>query len=175
VEERFTNSTTGATGNTTIKLADGLNIFDTGSLAPGVTVREVDYVILALDAGVKYRGMFFQTEVYLRWLSDIDADGPQPVSSLFDKGFFVQGAFYPVPKKLEVYGATSQIFGDKDAGFSNSSEYLAGLNFYPASTRDHRLNVQVIDVNHSPVGSTFGYYTAGQTGTTLSIAFSVFF
>jgi hypothetical protein len=174
-EERFTNGTTGATGNTTIKLADGLNIFDPGALAPGVTVQEVDYAILAVDAGVKYRGMFFQTEVYTRWLDKIDADGPLPVSSLLDKGFFVQGAFYPVPKKLELYGATSQIFGDKDAGFGNSSEYLAGLNFYPANTRDHRLNVQVIDVNRSPVGSTFGYYTAGQTGTTLSVAFSVFF
>jgi hypothetical protein len=174
-EERFTNGTTGATGNTTIKLADGLNIFDPGALAPGVTVQEVDYVILSVDAGLKYRGIFLQTEVYTRWLSKIEADGPLPVSSIVDTGFYVQGAFYPVPKKLEVYGATSQIYGDKDAGFSNSSEYLAGLNFYPASTRDHRLNLQVIDVNRSPVGSTFGYYTTGQDGTTFSAAFSVFF
>jgi hypothetical protein len=25
---------------------------------------------------------------------------------------------YPIKKKLEIYGATSWIFGDKDAGFS---------------------------------------------------------
>src|SRR5918993_732459 len=37
-EERFTDSNTGGSGNTTIKLADSLNVFDTGSLAPGVTV-----------------------------------------------------------------------------------------------------------------------------------------
>jgi hypothetical protein len=174
-EERFTDSATGATGNTTIKLADGLNIFDTGALAPGVTVDQVDYLIFAADAGLKYRGIFLQAEVFTRWLDEIHADGPQPVANLFDKGFYLQGAFYPVPKKLEVYGATSQIFGDKDAGFSNSSEYLAGMNFYPADTRDHRLNLQVIKVNRSPVGSTFGYYTTGQDGTTFSAAFSVFF
>jgi hypothetical protein len=34
---------------------------------------------------------------------------------------------------------------------------------------------QVIDVNHSPVSSTFGYYVGGQDGTTVSAAFSVFF
>ena len=97
------------------------------------------------------------------------------MQTIHDTGFYVQGAFYPVKKKLEVYAATSQIFGDKDAGFANSSEYLAGLNFYPVNTRQHRLNVQIMDVNRSPVSSTFGYYVGGQTGTTYTTAFSVFF
>jgi hypothetical protein len=30
-------------------------------------------------------------------------------------------------------------------------------------------------VNRSPVSSTFGYYVGGQSGTTYSAAFSVFF
>lgn len=174
-EERFTDAETGATGNTVIKLADSLNLFDTGALTPGVTVQQVDYRILSFDAGVKHRGIFLMTEIYARRLDDFIADGPLPVPSIVDRGFFVQGAFFPVPKKLEVYGATSQIFGDKDAGFDNSSEYLVGMNFYPADTRNHRLNVQVIDVNRSPVSSTFGYYVGGQRGTIVSTAFSIFF
>ena len=174
-EERFTDAETGATGNTTIKLADSLNVFDTGSLATGVTVQTVDYRILSIDGGVKYRGMFLQTEIYNRWLDHFVADGPLPVPSIHDSGFYVQGAFYPIKKKLEIYGATSQIFGDKSAGFGNSSEYLGGLNFYPADTRNHRLNLQVMDVNRSPVSSTFGYYVGGQKGTTVSAAFSVYF
>ena len=108
-----------------------MNVFDTGALAPGVTVDTVDYRILAIDAGVKYKGIFLQTEIYNRWLDDFEADGALPVSSIHDNGFYVQGAFFPMPKKLELYGATSQIFGDKDAGFDNSSEYLVGMNFYP--------------------------------------------
>jgi hypothetical protein len=174
-EERFTDSATGGTGNTTIRLADSLNVFDAGALAPGVTVEQVDYRILSFDAGVKYRGFFLQTEIFTRWLDGFVADGPLPVSSIVDTGFYVQGAFFPVPKKLELYAATSQIYGDKDAGFDDSSEYLAGANFYPFDTRNHRLNVQVIDVNRSPVSSTFGYYTGGQDRTTVSVAFSVFF
>ena len=174
-EERFADANTGATGNTTIKLADSLNVFDTGALAPGVTVQNVDYQLLAVDAGMKYRGIFLQTEIYFRKLHGFIADGPLPVSSIEDQGFYIQGAFFPVRKKLELYGATSQIFGDKDAGFGNSSEYIIGSNFYPVDTRNHRLNVQAINVNRSPVSSTFGYYVGGQDGTTLSVAFSVFF
>ena len=174
-EERFTDSVTGASGNTTLKLADSLNVFDTGALAPGVTVQEVDYSILSLDAGMKYRSLFLQTEVYMRRLDRFIADGALPLTDIFDKGFYVQAAFYPIKKKLEIYGVTSQIYGDKDAGFSNSSEYLGGMNFYPTNSRNHRLNFQVMDVNRSPVGSTFGFYTGGQDGTTVSLAFSVFF
>jgi hypothetical protein len=174
-EERFADASTGATGNTTIRLADSLNVFDPGALAPGVTVQQVDYRILSIDAGMKYKGIFLQTEIYNRWLDNFEADGLLPVSSIHDSGFYVQGAFFPVPKKLEVYAATSQIFGDKDAGFSDSSEYLVGTNVYPFNTRNHRLNFQLMDVNRSPVSSTFGYYVGGLTGTIYSAAFSVFF
>ena len=174
-EQRFTNNITDASGNTVIRLADSVNIFDAGALVPGVTVDHVDYRNLALDAGVKYKGVFLQAEYYNRWLDGFTADGPLPVSEIHDKGFYVQGAFYPIKKKLELYAATSQIFGDKTAGFSNSHEYLVGMNFYPANTRNHRLNVQVIDVNRSPVSSSFGYYVGGQNGITVASGFSVFF
>ena len=174
-EERYTDSVTGATGSTLIKLADSLNVFDAGALAPGVTVQNVNYRLLSFDAGMKYKGFFLQTEIYNRWLDGFKADGPLPVDAIHDTGFYVQGAFYPVPKKLEAYVATSQIFGDTSAGFSTSSEYIGGANYYPFDTRNHRLNVQVQKVNRSPVGSTFGYYVGGQHGTTVSAALSVFF
>jgi hypothetical protein len=174
-EQRYTDSVTGAAGSTLIKLADSVNVFDTGALAPGVTVQNVNYRLLSIDAGMKYKGFFLQTEIYNRWLDGFKADGPLPVSSIHDFGYYVQGAFYPVPKKLEVYGATSQIYGDTSAGYTTSSEYLGGGNFYPFDTRNIRWNAQIQKVNHSPVGSTFGYYTAGQNGTTFSTAFSIFF
>ena len=174
-EERYTDSITGVTGSTLLKLADSLNVFDTGSLAPGVTVQHVNYRLFSVDAGIKYKGFFLQTEIYNRWLDGFTADGPLPVESIHDWGYYVQGAFYPIPKKLEIYGATSQIYGDTSAGFSSSSEYIGGGNFYPFNMRNHRFNVQIQKVNRSPVGSTFGYYVGGQHGTTVSTAFSVFF
>ena len=56
-------------------------MFDTGALAPGVTVDEVDFSILSFDAGMKYKGIFLQTEIYNRWLDNFVADGPLPVTS----------------------------------------------------------------------------------------------
>jgi hypothetical protein len=174
-EDRFSNMQTGSPDNTTLRLADSLNVFDLGSLAPGVTVQQVDHRMLALDAGMKYKGVFLQTEFYYRWLQNFIADGPLPVTTLRDKGFYVQAAFYPIPKKLELYSATSQIFPDTDAGFSYSNEYLGGMNVYFANSRNYRFNTQVIRVNRSPVSSTFGYYVGGQKGTTISAALSIFF
>ena len=174
-EQRYTNPDNGSSGNTTLRLVDSVNVFDTGALAPGVTADQVDFRILSIDAGMKFKGIFLQTEIYNRWLEDFIADGPLPVTSIHDRGFYVQAAFFPVPKKLELYGITSQIFGDADAGFGDASEYGAGMNFYPANTRNHRLNLQYINVDASPVSSTFGYYVGGMKGNTFSAAFSVFF
>ena len=161
--------------NTTLRLVDSVNLFETGALEPGSTITFADYALNAVDAGLKYRGIFFQTEFYWRTLDGFVADGPLPVGEIEDWGFYVQAAFYPIPKKLELYGATSQIYGDKDAGFGDASEYLVGLNWYFAKSRNHRINLQLIDVNHSSADSVFGYYTGGQDGTTVSLAASVFF
>lgn len=161
--------------NTTLRLADSVNLFETGALAPGVTIENADYQVLAIDAGFKYKGVFLQVEYYQRWLDNFVADGLLPVGEIKDDGYYVQAAFYPIKHKLEVYGVTSQIYGDEHAGFGDSSEYAVGMNYYPFPTRSHRLNVQLIDVNRSPVSSTFGYYTGGQDGWTVASSFSVFF
>ena len=162
-------------GNTTLRLADAVNLFETGALAPGVTIENADYQVLSVDAGFKYKGIFLQAEYYQRWLDGFDADGLLPVREIRDSGWYLQGAFYPIPRVLELYAATSQIYGDSDAGFGDASEYLIGMNWYPFDTRNHRLNLQLMDVNNSPVSSTFGYYTGGQDGWTLATAFSIFF
>jgi hypothetical protein len=70
--------------------------------------------------------------------------------------------------------ALRKIFGDQDAGFGKSDEYLGNMNFYFSKSQNHDLNVQVIDVNQSPVSSSFGYYVGGQKGTTVSSALSIF-
>ncbi len=173
-EQSFRDSS-GSAGNTTLRLADSVNLFESGALAPGVTIQNADYRVLSVDAGIKYKGIFLQTEYYQRWLDNFDADGPLPVREIKDSGWYLQAAFYPIRHVLELYAATSQIYGDSSAGFGDASEYLIGSNWYPFDTRNHRLNLQLMDVNKSPVSSTFGYYTGGQDGWTLATAFSIFF
>jgi hypothetical protein len=146
-ENRFNQNDNPSPDNTQVRLADSLLLFQTGALASDITVQTADF----------------------------RADGPLPVASIHDSGFYVQGAFYPIKKKLEVYGATSWIFSDKDAGFNTSHEYIQGANCFPFDTRNHRVNFQVIEVDRSPVSSLFGFYVGGQKGTTISIAMSVLF
>lgn len=162
-------------GSTQIRLADGLPLFSTGALAPGVTLANATYWILSIDAGLKYRGLYLQTEFHLRWLYDFAGNGPVPVNQILDWSFFVQAACFPIPKWWELYGATSFVFGDRAAGFGTSWEVIAGTNVYPANTRNFRLNAHFIYVDRSPAGSEFGYYTAGQKGPTISLAATIFF
>ena len=173
-EQRYT-STGSSPQNTSLRLTDSTNLFATGALSPGVTIDAADYRVLAVDAGFKYRGFFLQAEYYTRWLDGFQADGTLPLTEIVDTGFYVQGSFFPIPRKLELYAATSKVYGDDDHAIGDASDILVGMNYYPTRSRNYRLNVQVIDVERSPVSSVFGYYTGGQDGTTVSTAFSVFF
>ena len=162
--------------NSTIRLADSLNVFETGALVPGLTVTDLDYRILALDAGMKYKGIFLQTEYFHRWLDGFQfVGGDLPVREIKDQGFYVQASFFPMPKVLELYTGTSQIYGDSSLDFGDSADYILGSNWYPFNSRNYRLNMQYNYVDKSPVNSTFGYYVGGQKGNTVSAAFSVFF
>ncbi|HET6994110.1 MAG TPA: hypothetical protein VFI06_03960 [Chitinophagaceae bacterium] len=170
-EDRYNNLTQNSPDNTSIRISDATLLFAGGAVAPGVTVQEANYTLWSFDGGLKYRGLFLQGEYYRRTLSKFAADGALPLNSIFDHGFMLQVAGFPIRKKLELYGATSQIFGS----FNNSHEWLVGANFFPLKTRNVRLNGQVIFVNRSPVSSVFGYYTGGQTGTTYSAFASILF
>ena len=98
-ENRFTNASTNGPDNTSLRLADSLNVFDLGSLAPKVTVNFVNYALLSIDAGMKYKGFFLQAEYYNRWLSHFEADGPIRCRSIHDTGFYRPDRVLPDPAR----------------------------------------------------------------------------
>jgi hypothetical protein len=149
-----------------IRMSDGVNPFEFGAMADSVTVTDLDYDELAVDAGFKCRGLSFQFEYGLRRLSDFKADGPLPDDSIVDQGFYAEAMQMVVKKKLGIYAGTGYI---ADEFKRHPWEVKGGASFYPYGSRSLRLNLHLIHVEKSPTGSSFGYYTAGQTGTTLSI------
>jgi hypothetical protein len=153
-------------GATQIKLSDGVNPFEAGALADTVTVQSLDYDEMAFDAGFKYRGFSFQGEWYVRRLSNMDATGPLPLSEITDTGFMAEAMHMVVPKKVGLYVAGGKIFDDFDR---QPWELAYGGSFYPFGNRSWRLNAHVIRIDQSPASSNFGFYTAGQSGTTYSI------
>jgi hypothetical protein len=176
-EDRFnqTASESVAPESTQIHTQDSLLLFQTSALAPNVTVQAADFALLAADAGVKWNGLFLQTEFYNRWLYQFSSNGPLPVTSIDDWGFYVEGSIFPLPKLLELYAGTSWVFGDPRAGYSTSYDIVAGANLYPFKVRNHRIDLQAIAVNGSPASSTFGYYVGGQRGVTLTVDVSLMF
>jgi len=156
---------------TQIKLSDGVNPFDLDALAEGVTVQKLDYREMAFDAGFKYRGFSFQSEYYVRRLSDFNAiGGTVPWASIVDQGFQVQGMHMVVPKKLGLYATYGKVFDEFNR---NPYEVSGGANFYPSGTRTWRLNAHIIDIKRSPAASNFGFYAAGQSGTTWSLGIDI--
>ena len=165
-ESRYADDT--APPNATqIKLSDGVNPFEADALVPGVTVDKLDYDLLAFDAGFKYRGFSFQSEFYVRRLSDfLAATGPVAQESIVDKGFQVQGMHMVVPRLVGLYLTYGQVYDDFDR---DPWEISGGVSVYPSHTRSWRLNLHLIKIEKSPAASNFGFYTAGQSGTTISI------
>ena len=162
-------------GSTQIRLADGVPLFQTGALAPGVTMSQATYWNLAADAGLKYHGFFLQGEYHARWLYDFLANGPVPVHKILDHSFYVQASAMAIRNWWELYAGTSFVFGDRSAGFRTSWEVIGGTNVYPAKNRNWRLNGHFIYVDRSVAGGTFGYYSAGLKGPIVSVGVSVFF
>jgi hypothetical protein len=169
-ENRFNNTGTPSPDNTQVRMSDGVLFFETGALAPGVTVQEANYDMLSIDLGMKYRGFALQTEFYDRNLSDFDVDGPVPYTSLRDKGYSIQALYMAIPKVLCVYGVHTKLF---DEFKRHPWEAGGGVNIYPAKSRSWRINVQGMYVYKTAAGGTFGLYTAGQTGTTLTIGMDI--
>jgi hypothetical protein len=148
-----------------IKLSDGVNPFEAGALADTVTVNELDYENVAIDVGFKYKGWSFQAEYGMRWLSDFDATGPVPHDEIFDQGFHAEVMKMVVKRKLGIYAFTGLIFDEFNR---DPWELGGGASFYPYGNRNVRLNLHMLHIEKSPTGSSFGYYAAGQTGTTMS-------
>jgi hypothetical protein len=133
-------------GNTTLRLADSLNVFDTSAFGSGVTVEKVRYRLVSAAAGMKYRGFWLQGEGYYRKLDNFVAIGQMPVRAVRDTGFYVQLAYMVVPQRIELYGGTSYVFSD----YGRPKEFITGGSYYPWNTRNIRLNIHVLNVDQSP-------------------------
>lgn len=152
---------------TQIKLSDGVNPFENGALANGVTVRSLDYEEMAADAGFKYSGFAFQSEYYVRKLSNFVATGTVPRTSILDHGFMAEAMHMVIKRRLGIYVLGGYVWDDFER---LPWEAGGGANFYPSGTRTWRVNAHVLHVHKSPASSVFGYYQAGLTGTVLSFA-----
>ena len=128
---------------------------------------EVDQTQLLAEFGFKYRGLSLVGEYHNRKRKVLDpletADLGTAVSakeSLHDQGFFVQGGYFIIPKKLEIagryeltdYDSQNPSFGTSGL-LDNFCSYTAGLNYF-LHGRDHKIQ---INYKHRDVGLSGAY------------------
>ena len=106
-EDRYTDSATNGPDETQVKNTDGFLFFQTGSLAPGVTVIQANFDMGSVDLGVKYKGWNIDLEFFGRKLSNFDATGPLPLSVINDYGYALQVSKMVIPQTLMLYGINS--------------------------------------------------------------------
>jgi hypothetical protein len=164
-EDRFTDSAVSGPDETQVKNTDGVLFFQTGSLAPGVTVIQANFDMGSIDLGLKYKGTGIDLEFFGRKLSKFDATGPLPISVINDYGYALQISKMIVPTIVMLYGINSYFW---DQWGRRPWEAGGGLNIYPMKSRSWRLNLQADYVYKCAAGGTFGLYLAGQTGTTIT-------
>ncbi len=146
--------------NSQIRLSDGTLVFSPNAFNTGGQIDRATYQMADLDMGVKYRGFSLEGEYYFRWVGDFKTTGYIPVTSLFDHGFQVQASAMILPKELQAYVGSSQIYGQ----YGDPWDLSLGLNWFPFSRREVHLNVQGIYLNHSPVGGSAYPYIVGGNG-----------
>jgi hypothetical protein len=70
------------------------------------------------------------------------------VNKLYDTGFQLQASAMLVPRQLQAFVSGSKIFGQ----YGNPYDVGVGVNWFPFTRKEARLNVMGIYVNRSPVG-----------------------
>ena len=87
------------------------------------------------------------------------------IADIDDHGYQLQTSAMAVPKILQLYFGTSQVFGR----YGDQWEVRAGENWYFMKDRGLRLNGEWMYVNRSPVGYTAYPYAVGAKGTVFHI------
>ena len=171
LEEKQSQPGTEGIENSQIRLTDGSVIFTPDLFGAGITVNEVDYRMMSIDSGVKFKGLALEGEAYWRWLSNFTGVNTAGIEDINDKGYQLQASAMAVPKMLQVYFGTSQVFGR----YGDQWEMRLGENFYPLKERGVRLNGEFIYVNRSPVGYTAYPLPVGAKGPVFHINLEINF
>jgi hypothetical protein len=165
LEDRQSQPGTETIENSQIRLTDGSIIFTPDLFGPGITVNEVDYRMTSIDAGIKYKGLSVEGEVYWRWLSNFGGTNTGSIADISDSGYQLQASAMVVPRILQLYFGASQVFGD----FGDPWEVRGGENWYFMKDRGLRLNAELMYVKGSPVGYTAYPYPVGARGPVFHI------
>lgn len=143
-----------------IRLSDGTQLTQIGALAPWVTVSDFDVYFYGIDAAAKWRGWSINSEIYFRWINEIQGNAPLPINDLSQNGFYVEGGHFLVPKTVDANLRYSHVNGD----FGDASEIAAGINWYPLKKQTFKLSFDIASLDGSPLQNRTSDILVGDNG-----------
>ena len=157
--------------NTQLRLEDGSVIFTPNLFGTGIAITEATYKMAAFDVGVKYHGLSFDGEYFLRWLDHFHGTDTAGLPAIFSHGFQMQTSAVVVPKTVQLYVGGSTLYGK----YGNPWDFRSGVNIFPFHNKVVRWNSEFIYLHKSPVGYTSVPFALGGTGpvfhTNVELAF----
>ncbi len=166
--------------NTQIRLSDGRVIFKS-DIFGGAQLEELDFKLLAVDAGVKYKGFALEGEFHYRYLDNFKFVGlGNPVlgfDSLTDTGFSIQPSYMILEQELQMYGIYSKIWGE----YGDPYETSVGFNWFPYGVehpkfgRQFRINADAQYTDQSPIGNYSLPYSVGGHGWVYGVSAELWF
>lgn len=131
-----------------VMVGRGMSLTDMGA-------DKYDFYLAAADASIKYRGFSANSELYYRWIDDVQTTaGPAARTSYYDwggycdLGYLIGGHLEPVVRVSTVQGIAM------NGGSGRSWEYAAGLNCYVDGTHKNKLSIDITKQNGSPVANS---------------------
>jgi hypothetical protein len=173
VEDSQSQPSTEAPENSQIRISDGNIVFTPDLFGPGITIDELQVRMVAIDAGVKHRGLSLETEFYWRWVTDFFGSdvGQLPFDTLDDSGLQLMASGMIRRDMLQAYLGTSMVFGE----YGDPSDVRVGINWFPWTNKAVRWNNEVVFLDESPVGNLTAPYPVGANGTVFNSNFEVSF
>jgi hypothetical protein len=159
-----------AVENSPVRFSDGTIITTPNALGQGLTVQTYDISLAAIDLAYKRRGLGLSTELYLQDILGLAGNQPLPIQSTRALGGFVQGGYFVLPQRAEVYARTSFVTG----AFGSGAEWGAGFNWFFLKGRENlRYTFDLAWLESSPAGQSRTGYVAGQSGLLLRTQITV--
>ena len=148
--------------STIFRLSNGTPFNSTNALGVGTTIQSADVYLATIDAALKYQGFTVYTEFMYRRLNNFGYSGPTPtVGALNDYGGILQGSYFLMPGKLEMFARSSIINGL----YGTPWEAGGGLNWYPmAMVPNWIVTAESLYINHSAASNLLTPYRAGESG-----------
>jgi len=97
-----------------------------------IMAKEVDKTSIVGEYGLKYKGFSTKAEFYWRKFDNIKTHSvsPKAGTKVIDRGFFVQGGYFLIPKKFEVAGRYSLVDFDNSRVADATRETTVGLSWF---------------------------------------------